>query len=539
MADTRISGLPVASVVGLADLIAIVQGGVTKQAALSLLPAFGSVYLDAVSGNDQSFATISAAIAAAAAGDVIRLGPGTFTENSGISIPNNVSLFGSGIGITIIQSSLSGGSQHAIVVPGNNSIIADLTIKCTSGSGTLQYPIGAGGADQTFTNAKVYRVSATGINPIPDVVYINQAGTFSLTLYDCVFASGSDCINIVTGAATIEAYNCSFTSDGTFAGTSARCIAVSTGSTGTIRIFGGKITSSGGSSTNYGAYITATGGTLELFNVLTNVSGTGAVDLYRLNGTLGVAGVTREDGAALLTSGTITQLSRNALLDLANTLAGALTLAVGTASLAPLNVPAGTLKTTPVAGDHEFDGVQIYATIDATSKRGAIPVEQYFHLAADGATISTIANFFGTTSNISLVSNAYYEIEIYLYFLNTTAGTVTWTLTNSAAPTSQNVYFEMSPIAGVQALPGSTAALTNLMMIGQKSLDATAALAFTTGTLATGVDHYARFKIFLKNGTGTSLKIQATKSTGTITPRLNSWWFCKRRSPNNIGTFAA
>lgn len=181
------------------------------------------------------------------------------------------------------------------------------------------------------------------------------------------------------------------------------------------------------------------------------------------------------------------------------------------------------------------DGAQYYATIDTTSGQGAIPVEQYFHLTADGSTISTIANFFSTTSNISLVASAYYYIEVTCFFLNTTSGTVTWTFTNSAAPTSQNIYYQQSPITGLVAPPGTATDLE-----GAYSKDATAARAFTTGTLTTAVDHYAFFKIWLQNGTGTSLKIQATKNVGgTITPRLGSMWTCRRLSPNNIGTFAA
>lgn len=211
------------------------------------------------------------------------------------------------------------------------------------------------------------------------------------------------------------------------------------------------------------------------------------------------------------------------------------TLGAGSTAQAPQVYQSGTNLTSAVAGAREFDGVQHYATIDTSSGRGAVPVEQYVHLTADGSTISTIANFFGTTSNISLVSGAYYVIDAYLWFLNTTAGTVTWTLTNSAAPTSQNIYFEMSPVAGVVAPPG-----TATMLIGQYVKDATAARAFTTGTLTDAVNHYAHFKIFLQNSTGTSLKIQATKNVGgTITPLVNSYWIARRMSPNNIGTLAA
>jgi hypothetical protein len=212
-----------------------------------------------------------------------------------------------------------------------------------------------------------------------------------------------------------------------------------------------------------------------------------------------------------------------------------MTFATGTTSLAAYNVPAGTLKTTPVAGDNEFDGVNFYATIDTTSKRGCIPVEQYFHLTADGSNITTtIANFFGTTSNISLVASAYYDIEMMLVFTKTTTEALTITLTNSAAPTSQNIYWEESPASGLVAPPGTATALTGFVRN-----DATAAKAIVTASLTTATDHYIYIRIQLKNGTGTSLKIQATNPAGSITPRLGSFWRCRRMSPNNVGTFAA
>ncbi len=208
--------------------------------------------------------------------------------------------------------------------------------------------------------------------------------------------------------------------------------------------------------------------------------------------------------------------------------------AAGTTAIAPFRYQSGTNLTSAVAGAAEFDGVQFYKTIDTSSGRGAVPVEQYVHLTADGSTISTIANFFGATSNISLVASAYYEIDIYCYFLKTTSDTVVWTLTNSAAPTSQNILYEMSPITGIVAPPG-----TATMLVGQVEKDATAAKTITTGTLTTAVEHFAHFKIWLQNGTGTSLKIQATATSGTITPRLGSRWLARRMAAGNVGTLAA
>lgn len=212
-----------------------------------------------------------------------------------------------------------------------------------------------------------------------------------------------------------------------------------------------------------------------------------------------------------------------------------LCLKAGTTALASINLLAGTLKTTPAAGDVEFDGAAHYKTIDTSSGRGQVPVEQFFHLTADGSAITTIANFFGASSNIALVANAYYIIEIFMFFLNTTSGTVTWTLTNSAAPTSQNIWYEQAPVTGVHSPPGQADQL-----VGYAVKDTTAARTYTTGTLDSAVDHYVRIKLFLANGSGTSLKIQATKNVGgSITPRRESFWIARRVPAGNVGTFAA
>jgi hypothetical protein len=203
-----------------------------------------------------------------------------------------------------------------------------------------------------------------------------------------------------------------------------------------------------------------------------------------------------------------------------------------TASTAPLKFTSGTKLTTPEAGATEFDGVNTYITNETTSGRGAIPVEQHFLLSATGTAISTIGNYFGTTSNISLVSGGYYEIEIDCYFLKTTAGAVTWTFTNSAAPTAMNLYYDFSPATGIVSAPAATD------LIGDQYDLTTAVSTAVSASLTTGVNHHAHFKIILLNGTGTSLKIQATCGAGTITPGTGSRWYCKRISTSNVGTFA-
>ncbi len=188
------------------------------------------------------------------------------------------------------------------------------------------------------------------------------------------------------------------------------------------------------------------------------------------------------------------------------------------------------------AGAVEYDGVNSYITNETTSGRSLLGAIQYFALTSSGSAISTIANFFGATSNISLVSGGYYDIDIYLWYTNSAdTNTATLTLTNSAAPTLQNIYFEMSPAAGVVSPPGTATAL-----VGQYIGDQTAARAFTTGALGSAASYYSRFKIWLHNSTGTSLLVQATKNTGgTLTPLAGSYWTCRRLPATNVGHFAA
>jgi hypothetical protein len=224
----------------------------------------------------------------------------------------------------------------------------------------------------------------------------------------------------------------------------------------------------------------------------------------------------------------------------ANTFTGTQTLAANSTSNAPLVFTASgsSLLTNVVQGAEEIDANGLkYHTNETTAGRGFIPAYQKFTLTSNGSTISTIANFFGTTSNITLVSGAEYIIEIDCYFTNTTAGTVTWTFTNSAAPTSQNIHARFSPAAGIVAPAGSAAAT---YLEGDVQGNSTAAEALTTSaSLTTATTQWAHFSIHLFNGTGTSLKIQATKLVGgTITPLVGSYWTCTRIPTGNIGIFA-
>jgi hypothetical protein len=248
-------------------------------------------------------------------------------------------------------------------------------------------------------------------------------------------------------------------------------------------------------------------------------------DNYTFNGLVTVNGVVVANGLITVTAGGLTLLSST------------LTLAANTASNHPLKFTTGTLNTTATAGVAEYDGVAHYFTNETTAGRGLVPVEQYFHLTAAGTAITTIANFFGTTSNIPLVAGAYYEIEIVCFFtMGATGSIVTVTLTNSAAPTYMDLCYEMCPITGVVAPPGAATLLAGQIVGG-----VTAAQTIVTGLLVALSQQYMRMRISLANGTGTSLKIQfaeTTTATG-LTPNIGSYWRCKRIPAANVGTFAA
>ena len=271
-----------------------------------------------------------------------------------------------------------------------------------------------------------------------------------------------------------------------------------------------------------------------------NAIGCGAITSASGNITATTGNIVATAGNISTTAGSITSATTltatlgDITATAGNVVASSIRPTAGTTLVSPIALTAGTNLTTSAAGAIEFDGVNIYGTLDTTTGRSSIGLYNQYKLATNGGAINTaIANYFGATSNIALVANALYEIDITAYFLKTTAGTVTWTLTNSAAPTSQNIYYEMSPITGIVAPPG-----TATMLEGQ-AVNSTATYSFVTGSLTTAVNHYARFKIQLVNGTGTSLKIQVTQSAGTLTPLAGSIWTARRLNPTNNGTYAA
>lgn len=166
---------------------------------------------------------------------------------------------------------------------------------------------------------------------------------------------------------------------------------------------------------------------------------------------------------------------------------------------------------------------------NATSGNGAIVGEQTFNLAANVTAFGpAIGDFFGATSAISLEASSVYQISIYAVMTKTTAGTATWTLTASSAPTRIIGTYQASPVTGIAAgavISGFTG-----------SQGATTAAFAATGSLTTAVNHAFQFSVQVQTNAATSFKLQLTQSAGTATPLAGSYYTVKKISATT-GTF--
>ncbi|MBA3288227.1 MAG: hypothetical protein H0U21_09425 [Acidimicrobiia bacterium] len=199
-------------------------------------------------------------------------------------------------------------------------------------------------------------------------------------------------------------------------------------------------------------------------------------------------------------------------------------------------LPVGTLLTTPEAGAQELDGATLYNTPNTTNGRVAAADTVVFRLAANGAALGpTIADFFGATSAFPTVAGAVYQFVYYLWYLKTTAGTVTYTLTNTQAYTNLVGAWEQSNAIGLQGQSGAGTA-----GIGATAGTTTAAAAFPpTAGLTTAVTHWARVSALAEVNLAGDIRLRITSSLGTVTPLRGSYYTVRRLPAGNTGVFVA
>ena len=217
-----------------------------------------------------------------------------------------------------------------------------------------------------------------------------------------------------------------------------------------------------------------------------------------------------------------------------------LVLGAGTTTVAPLTFTSGTNLTSPVAGVVEYDGAVFHSTGNSTLGRGLIPSTQMYKLTASGSAISATAagtNYFGASSNIPLVANGIYEVEFVAFFSKVNATTVTFNFVwTGGAPSNFTVRYEMSPITGIVAPPG-----TATMLSGQAVGLTTSPYTVVTGSLSNGVNHYVRFVFYIQAGAAsTGMEIEAFNgAAGSLTPLSGSFWKATRLPGTNTGTYIA
>lgn len=187
-----------------------------------------------------------------------------------------------------------------------------------------------------------------------------------------------------------------------------------------------------------------------------------------------------------------------------------------------------TSGTTAASWDYGF------TDFPAATPLGAAAIgNQMFRIPSNLATIGpTIADFFGTTSTITLPAAGVYEVEFEIYFTKVTAGTVTFTLTSSNAPVNINAYWIGTPLAGVgTAGSAQTAAVTT---------SASAALALpVTGSLSAVGHHYTIKATVESHATlDSTFKLRVTSSAGTVTPLRGSNYQVRPLTAGNSGSFS-
>lgn len=193
----------------------------------------------------------------------------------------------------------------------------------------------------------------------------------------------------------------------------------------------------------------------------------------------------------------------------------------------------GTLLTSPEANAIENDGTAWYKTLDTTSGRSQECNQHIFRLAADQSTVgTTIADFFTSTSSFPTVTNGIYEINYYLWYLKSTAGTLIFTVTNTQTYTNLVGRLLQSPAAGM----GTSAAL---FQCGIDVVTAAAAAFPATASLTTAVEHCTHIRVIAECATAGNIRLRVTNSAGTVTARRGCYYTARRLFAGNVGTFVA
>jgi len=163
-------------------------------------------------------------------------------------------------------------------------------------------------------------------------------------------------------------------------------------------------------------------------------------------------------------------------------------------------------------------------TSTGLSSRGLIigsntPV--HYILGGDRPASATAAddNFFDpAVASITLLPNKKYTIDFNIYYLKTTAGTMTFTLSGTQTFANGVGRYTITPLAGMQ----TQGAVTGAGVLNATGTDIE--LPATANTVATGFNHNASIQFTVESNLSNAsvVKLVAAASLGTYTPKRGS-----------------
>lgn len=207
-------------------------------------------------------------------------------------------------------------------------------------------------------------------------------------------------------------------------------------------------------------------------------------------------------------------------------------LAAGDATHAPLTFTSGAVLTTPVAGVIEFDGVNLYGSLEA-GNRGVIPVE-YFIRA--NATVTYVSNtlqqalFQSPTNGALTLPVGVYEFEAFFSMgsMSATSGNGAFSLIGAGTATLTQV---LQFVHGVDIALDTTSTLG-----GSGSASATQGAAnATSGNVSTDVIVFVK-GTFNVSVTGTIIPSFAQTTAAAAVLRVGSFFKCKRLGGQAVGS---
>ena len=286
-------------------------------------------------------------------------------------------------------------------------------------------------------------------------------------------------------------------------------------------------------------------------NIGTTSSSTGAL---QVDGGIGVAGNIYASGAgwygniSVMNTTVSTSTTSGALVVaggvgvVGNVYVGNINVAAGSTSMAPINLTAGTLKTTATPGSIEYDGEIFYGTPLGT-QRGVIPTTQFYQLGTYRTlplvAQPSVSSLFGVNVAVSGGTKYAYEIVAVVSRTTGTSQSTQYSLAAATGVLTDHFYVVHSSISTSNTAIGTTSSLSaNLTANFGTPVVVTTALAAATftriridGTIGVTTSGTIQPQISLNGGTptiynvipGSYMRIWPIASTTTGNIAIGSW----------------